>query len=83
MPYNQNDWILIQDYQSIETCEIVNYWAILNRQIVRIISKIPEEKLLYMCGVGDNKTMTLSQLIEDYLRHMEHHLRQIFGNLNH
>ena len=79
VPYNQNKWVLIQDYQGIPTCEIVDYWTTLNKQIVRVISKIPKEKLLYLCDVGDNKTITLSELIQDYLRHMEHHLRQIFG----
>lgn len=56
-PYSQNNWILIQDYQGIPTCEIVDYWATLNRQIVRVISKIPEEKLLYLCDIGDNKAI--------------------------
>jgi len=78
VPYNQNDWILIQDYQCIPTYEILDYWATQNRQIVRVISKIPEEKLMYLCDVGDNKTITLEELVEDYLRHIEHHLSQIF-----
>ena len=78
VPYNQNNWVLIQDYQGIPTCEIVDYWTTLNRQIVGVISKIPEEKLLYLCDIGDNKSITLAELIQDYLRHMEHHLRQIF-----
>ena len=79
VPYNQNNWVLIQDYQSIPTSEIIAFWTTLNRHIVRVISKIPEEKLLYLCDIGDNKSITLSELIQDYLRHMDHHLIQIFG----
>jgi len=79
VPYNQNNWVLIQDYQSIPTSEIIVFWTTLNRHIVRVISKIPEEKLLYLCDIGDNKSITLSELIQDYLRHMDHHLIQIFG----
>lgn len=79
VPYNQNNWVLIQDYQGIPLDEIVILWTILNRHIVRVISKIPDEKLLYVCDIGDNKSITLSELIQDYLRHMDHHLRQIFG----
>ena len=78
-PYSQNNWVLVQDYQSIPSDEIVNLWSTLNRQIVRVISKTPEEKLLYICDMGDNKYITLYDLIQDYLRHMDHHLRQIFG----
>jgi len=78
VPYN-NNWVLIQDYQSIPNLEVVGFWTALNRQIVRVISKIPEEKLLYLCDIGDNKFISLSELIQDYLRHMDHHLIQIFG----
>ncbi len=78
--YNQNNWVLVQDYQSIPSDEIVNLWATLNSHIVRVISKTPEEKLLYICDIGDNKYITLYDLIQDYLRHMDHHLRQIFGS---
>ena len=77
VPYN-NNWVLIQDYQSIPTLEVIGFWTALNRQIVRVISKIPEEKLLYLCDIGDNKFISLSELIQDYLRHMDHHLIQIF-----
>lgn len=79
VPYNQNDWLLIQDYQSIPNLEIVEFWTALNKQIVRVISKIPEEKLTYICDIGDSKAVTLCELIQDYMRHMDHHLIQIFG----
>ena len=52
VPYNQNDWLLIQNYQNIPIHEIIGLWAALNKQIVRVISKIPEEKLLYLCDIG-------------------------------
>lgn len=79
LPYNQNDWVLTQNYQSIPILEIVGFWTALNKQIVRVISKISEEKLLYLCDIGDNKSITLFELIQDYLGHMDHHLIQIFG----
>ena len=53
-----------------------------NRQITRVISKIPEEKFEYQCEIGENKSITLSELIQDYLGHMDHHLSQIFGTSN-
>ena len=79
VPYNQNNWVLIQNYQAIPIFEIVCFWTTLNRHIVSIISEIPEDKLLYLCDIGNNKSITLTELIQDYLRHMDHHLRQIFG----
>jgi len=79
VPYNQNNWVLIQNYQAIPIIEIVCFWTTLNRHIVRVISEIPEDKLLYLCDIGINKSITFTELIQDYLRHMDHHLRQIFG----
>lgn len=78
-PYKQNDWVLIQDYQNTPTDDVIGFWTVINRQIARIISKIPEEKLSYLCDIGDNKFLTFAELIEDYLRHTDHHLIQIFG----
>lgn len=77
--YDQNNWVLIHDYQTIPTDEIVDFWITINQQIIRIISNIPEGKLLYLCDIGENKYITLSELIQDYVRHMDHHLGQIFG----
>ena len=79
VPYKQNDWVSIQDYQNIPSDEVVGLWTAINKQIVRVISKIPQEKLSYICDVGDNKFFTFTELIEDYLKHMDHHLIQIFG----
>ncbi len=79
VPYNQNNWVLIQNYQAMPIIEIVCFWTTLNRHIVRVISEIPEDRLLYLCDIGNNKSVTLTELIQDYLRHIDHHLRQIFG----
>lgn len=79
VPYDQNNWVLIQDYQYMPLDEIISLWAVLNRHILRIISRIPEEKLGYVCDIGENKSLTFLELVQDYLRHLEHHLKQIFG----
>jgi hypothetical protein len=78
-PYAQNNWVSIQDYQSMSVDDIVSYWNSLNGNIVTVISKIPEDKLAYLCQIDENQCITLSELILDYLRHMEHHLMHIFG----
>ena len=79
VPYKQNDWVSIQDYQNMPTNDVIGFWTAINSRIVRVISKIPEEKLSYLCDVGNDRFFTFSELIEDYLRHMDHHLIQIFG----
>jgi hypothetical protein len=77
-PYAQNNWVAIQDYQSMSVDDILSYWNSLNGHITKVISKTPEDKLAYLCQIDENQCITLSELILDYLRHMEHHLMQIF-----
>lgn len=78
-PYAQNEWVLAQRYADIPTEELLALWVSLNTQIVRVISGIMEEQQAYLCVVGDEPPFTLGWLIEDYVVHMEHHLKQIFG----
>ncbi|WP_369436043.1 hypothetical protein [Lysinibacillus fusiformis] len=47
--------------------------------MITVIARIPDEKLQYLCDIGDNQLKTVEWLIQDYFEHMEHHLRkQIF-----
>ncbi|MFI8494904.1 DinB family protein [Peribacillus butanolivorans] len=79
-PYNQDQWVDIQDYQDISIEEIINLWCGLNKKIIKIIDKTPYEKLAYQCDIGNNQMKTLEWLIQDYLEHMEHHLKnQVFN----
>lgn len=79
VPYDQNNWVLMQDYHGMPLDEIISLWTVLNKHILRVISKIPDEKLGYVCDLGDNKSCTLLEWVQDYLGHLEHHLKQIFG----
>lgn len=77
--YHQDEWVNYQDYQSAEMEEVKHLWKLLNYQLARTIAHIPEEKLQNVCDTGKGKTEmhTLAYFIEDYFRHMEHHLQQI------
>jgi hypothetical protein len=76
--YAQVDWVRINNYNKAPTNEVINLWKGYNLQIIRVISQIPDEVLQYHCHLGDQEPVTLGWLIDDYLAHMEHHLRQIF-----
>ena len=83
VPYAQDDWVRVNCYNDMDTGELLNYWITLNRQIVRVISNIPEAKLAVKIELGnaafreDTADKTLLWLIEDYVVHMEYHLKQI------
>jgi hypothetical protein len=72
--YNQNQWVILQNYQERPLDEIVNLFLALNKQIINIISNIPKERLSNLCDIGNNQQETLEWLVKDYLNHMEHHI---------
>jgi hypothetical protein len=77
--YHQDEWVKSQAYQSADVLELQQLWVLINKQLVRTIRQIPTEKLQYTCNTGksDVELHTLAFLIEDYLPHMVHHLKQI------
>ncbi|MCM3213023.1 DinB family protein [Niallia taxi] len=73
-PYNQVQWVILQNYQERPLQDIVTLFQTLNNQIVHVLQNIPSEKLSYICDIGNNEEKTLEWLIQDYLEHMEHHI---------
>jgi mannose-6-phosphate isomerase-like protein (cupin superfamily) len=77
--YAQDELVTLNDYQHLSLEEILQRWMTLNRQIIHIITRIPDDKLKIETVAEDRSPIgTLSFINEDYLAHMEHHLRQIF-----
>ena len=81
-PYPQDELVRVNNYQEMDIQDIINLWVNLNIQIHRVNSRIPEEILHYEVILRSNPPVknTLQWLIEDYTAHMEHHLKQIFGD---
>jgi hypothetical protein len=75
--YKQVDWVKTQNYAAENWKDMLNLWIALNKHLAHIINQIPPEKLSVICWLGDNKPITVEELIVDYIRHVEHHLKQI------
>lgn len=74
--YRQDDWVASQNYQGASHADVIALWELLNEQVIRIIEKMPEDKLQNTCITEAQHT--LQWLIEDYIVHLNHHLAQIF-----
>ena len=74
--YDQNKWNRYSFYQQIDLNKSITFWTVYNRQLLQLIRHIPKENLQLECLVGD-KLLTLDFLINDYVKHLEHHLQQI------
>ncbi len=75
--YDQNNWNLYNYYNSMNSRQVISFWEIYNRQLLELFRLIPEKKLLKKVDTGDETNYTIEFLIKDYVRHLEHHLRQI------
>ncbi len=86
--YDQEKWVVVQQYQTAQWPDLLELWLRLNQQIARCIHAIPEDILtrqhkthnLHQVAwkvVPQEETTTLAYFIDDYINHMNHHLRQI------
>jgi DinB family protein len=75
--YGADAWVALHDYQAREWPEIIDLWLRLNEQLLSAGRAAPEGAWSRMLTVGGGDPMTLAFLIDDYVRHMTHHLRHI------
>jgi len=75
--YDQNNWNSFSHYNELGSKHIVHFWAMYNKHLLEIIKRIPEANLTKECHTGGDNNVTLAWLIDDYVVHMEHHLKQI------
>lgn len=61
----------------MDSKHLIKFWELYNRHLVELIKLIPAEMLIRKSKTDDEKNVTLEWLIEDYVRHLEHHLKQI------
>jgi len=80
--YDQNAMVEVQQYGAGPSQLLIGLWESLNFALARVVSITPESKLTVPITVGSNAPVSLEYLIEDYVRHMQHHLRQIFESMD-
>ncbi|MEQ9425083.1 MAG: DinB family protein [Cyclobacteriaceae bacterium] len=88
--YPQDDLVALQDYQNGNWKELVEFWAAFNLHMAKLIDLIPEEirskehtehnlhKIAFI-HVLEGEPTTLQYLIDDYVVHLEHHLKQMWN----
>jgi hypothetical protein len=75
--YDQNKWNSYSNYNQINSTQLISFWTIYNQQLIELIKNIPKEKLNRECNIGKENNETLHWIINDYVRHLDHHLKQI------
>ena len=75
--YAQEGWVAAHGYDEMSWAALLRWWETYHEILKTVVDRIPEEKLEAECRVGDNEPVSLRFLIEDYIAHQQHHLRQI------
>jgi len=76
--YEQMEWVRLQHYAEREWAQVLALWFALNEHVAWTIGHIDKARLGGV-GVVEGDAVTLGFLIEDYVAHMQHHLRAMRG----
>ena len=88
--YDQEAWVSAQEYADEPWPLLVNLWKFYNLHLAHVCRRAPEDARvrprarhnLHVIGfapVSAQEPATLEHLMRDYVEHLKHHLRQIFG----
>ena len=88
--YAQDGWVEIQGYRSADWRDLVTLWASFNRHVARVMMSMPDDVRTRMRAchnldriawrpVPATQPVTLDYFMDDYVGHLEHHLRQVLG----
>jgi hypothetical protein len=79
LTYDQAEWVDAQHYISADINELLELWRLLNRQIMRVLENYPPDRLKVQCDTGKTAVCfhTIEHLAQDYVNHLNHHLKAI------
>ncbi len=74
--YEQEEWVRAQHYAEREWVQVLELWQVLNQHIAWTMGHVARAHLRRICVFPDGY-VTMGLLMEDYVAHMEHHLRAL------
>ena len=79
LTYQQVEWVAAARYQDADINELIELWALLNLQIVRVLENYPADRWSARCDNSKQEPnlQTVEWLAADYVDHMLHHLKNI------
>lgn len=75
--YDQEEWNRAAFHQAVDTAMLIQLWSAYNQYLAELVRHIPIDKLQRPCTMKDGSQVTLEFLVNDYVAHLEHHLKQI------
>jgi hypothetical protein len=76
--YDQNEWVARQHYDQVPWGDLVTLWTAYNRHLAHVIASTPDAAAARAALSPDGSgQVTIAFLMEDYVRHLRHHLVQL------
>jgi len=75
--YPGDGWLSAQQYNDLAWWELADLCVSLNRLIVHVIARVPEEKLVTPCRIGVAEPIPLEELVRRYVAHCEDIVSQL------
>ena len=77
--YSQDNLVIVNRYQQLPMDHLLTLWRSLNNQILYVAEAIPVDLMDKPVQIGQDPSsgLTLGWLIEDYVVHLEHHLKTL------
>ncbi len=75
--YQQNFWVDVQQYNQANWNDLILLWQAYNRHLAHVIEQVKPEMLQHTMYVEEAGPFTLAFIMEDYVEHLKHHLKQI------
>lgn len=75
--YNQNDWVALSTYNAIDPAQLIALWKYYNLHLIALGSAMTTDNLQKRGAGRDGQKHMLKWYFDDYVVHLEHHLRQI------
>ncbi len=75
--YEQNAWVVSQDYQRGHWRALVDLWVAYNHHLAHVIRRIPHAAADVPCRIGTRRSRHIGLAGTGLLGHMRHHLEQI------
>ncbi len=75
--YDQDNWNKYNNYNNLDMHHVILFWKIYNEHLTEVIKAIPKENLMKTAKTSEKDPVTLEWLIDDYVVHLEYHLKQL------
>jgi DinB family protein len=79
--YDQEFWVEAQAYQSEKWVDLVELWYFYNKHLSHLVANLNQAMLDNKCDMGYPEDKTLEFVVRDYIRHLDHHLKQIVSGV--